>query len=70
MGVFNKKSLIYSFYIILASRANVAGIAPFGPAAYAIALMSYDMSYGYGNLFILVSSFISPTDSPKMFTFS
>ena len=58
MGVFNKKSLIYSFYIILASRANVAGIAPFGPAAYAIALMSYDMSYGYGNLFILVSSFI------------
>ena len=46
MGIINKKSVFYSLYIILASRASLAGIVPFGPAAYAIALLSYDMSYG------------------------
>ncbi|MBR5785770.1 MAG: SpoIIE family protein phosphatase [Clostridia bacterium] len=47
MGVINKKSVFYSLYIFLAARAGVAGIAPFGPAAFAIAVMSHDMSYGF-----------------------
>ena len=47
MGVINKKSVFDSLYIFLAARAGVAGIAPFGPAAFAIAVMSHDMSYGF-----------------------
>lgn len=56
MGVINKKSVIYSIYIFLASRASVAGIAPFGPAAFAISLMSYDMSYGLINVLLYALS--------------
>lgn len=61
MGLINKKSILYSLYIILASRASVAGIAPFGPAAYAIALMSYDFSFGYGNVILYALSLIIGT---------
>ena len=58
MGLINKKSILYCLYIILASRASVAGIAPFGPAAYAVALMSYDLSYGYGNVILYGMSLV------------
>ena len=47
MGVINKKSVYYSLYIFFAARAGVAGIAPFGPAAFAIAVMAHDMSNGF-----------------------
>lgn len=50
MGLINKKSVIYSLYIFLAARASVAGIAPFGQAAFAVAVLSYDMSNGLINV--------------------
>ena len=50
MGVINKKSVYYALYIFLASRANVAGIPLFGQAAFAVAVLSYDMSGGIINI--------------------
>lgn len=50
MGVINKKSVIYAIYIFLAARASVAGIPLFGQAAFAVAVLSYDMSGGIINI--------------------
>ncbi len=58
MGVIKKKSVLYSIYILLASRAAVAGIAPFGVPAFAVALMAYDMSGGMINLILYAASCI------------
>ena len=52
MGIINKKSVFYSLYIFLASRASVAGIVPFGQAAFAVAVLSYDMSNGIINIIL------------------
>lgn len=56
MGVINKKSVFYSVYILLAARASVAGIAPFGTAAFAVALMAYDMSSGVINVILYAAA--------------
>ena len=56
MGVINKKSILYSVYILLAARASVAGIAPFGTAAFAVALMAYDMSSGVINVILYAAA--------------
>lgn len=56
MGVINKKSVLYSVYILLAARASVAGIAPFGAAAFAVALMAYDMSSGVINIILYAAA--------------
>jgi serine phosphatase len=56
MGVINKKSVFYSIYILLAARASVAGIAPFGTAAFAVALMAYDMSSGVINIILYAAA--------------
>lgn len=56
MGVITKKSIIYSLYIMLAARASIAGITPFGAPAFAIALMSYDMSTGIINVILYAAA--------------
>ena len=50
MGVINKKSVIYALYIFLAARASAAGIPLFGQAAFAVSVLSYDMSGGIINV--------------------
>lgn len=58
MGVIKKKSVIYAVYILLAARAGVSGIAPFGVAAYAAALLSYDLSAGIINIILYAGACI------------
>ncbi len=58
MGVINKKSVIYAAYILLAARAGISGISPFGIAAYAAALTAYDMSGGAVNIILYASGLI------------
>ena len=41
---------------MLAARASVAGIAPFGTAAFAVALMAYDMSSGVINVILYAAA--------------
>lgn len=59
MGVIKKKSVIYAVYILLAARAGISGIAPFGAAAYAAALISYDLSGGMINIILYAAACIT-----------
>lgn len=52
MDKINKKSIIYSLFLFLASRAGFSGIAPFGIAAFGAVHSAYNLNFGYINILL------------------
>lgn len=52
MEKINKKHIIYSIFLFLASRAGLSGIAPFGIAAFAAIHSTYEPGSGYINILL------------------